>query len=1032
MKSRKRRNPYWQDVAQDKKVQTTCDLNFASWNVRTMLDRDRVDRPERRSAIITRELRKYSVDICALSEVRFGDTGSIREEAGYTIYWSGRTSGRKSESGVALAISNAVITKMSEDPKPVNDRIITLRLPLNGERFCSIIAIYAPTMTNSPNTILQFYKQLENILKPIPKDDKIVLLGDFNARVGENESIWNGVLGKFGTGRANSNGELLLSICTEHQLVITNTCFKHKPAHKNSWMHPRSKHWHLIDFIITRQRDIGDFHDTRAVRGANCSTDHIMIRAKTRLRVRRLIRRSRLRLKKLDVGKLKCGTTRDELESQLNEKLPNLSGTVEDKWASFKSTVYEVSKDTLGFVERKHADWFDGNDSELSKLIENRNQARAEMLNRNTRSTKARFKQHSRLLQKRCRELKNEWWQSKAAELQVLADMNDTRGFHQGLKAVWGPRVNYPDQLLSSDNQTLLSEKKDLLSRWTEHFNSLLNESNEVPPDVTRDLKQHPVQSWMDELPDLKEVADAISLLSSGKSPGSDGIHPEVIKLGGKSLVQCLHEIILDSWKSGTPPQDWKDAQLITLFKKGDRRLCGNYRGISLLSIPGKVYARILLNRLSVYAETLLPEAQCGFRAGRGTVDMIFSLKQVQEKCIEQQMPLYMVFVDFTKAFDTVNRSALWSILRKLGCPDHFTSLIASLHQGMKASVSLKGELSEPFSVNNGVKQGCVLAPTLFSLYLTVVLNQAFKDHHQGVVLQCRPGADLFNVSQFKSSRSTTGAIVRELMFADDIAFVAHSHADAQDIITRFADSARIFGLKINIKKTEVMYQPPPGSTDPGLDIQINGENLNNVKNFKYLGTTVSDNNKHDAELELRISNASKAFGRLRDRVWQNKDLTIKTKCAVYRAIVLSTLLYGVEAWVVYRVAAHRLSVYMMRHLRQILNINWRQHISNTKILEITELPSMYDTLINRCLRWTGHVNRLSNNRLPKLILYSQLAEGTRGIGRPKLRYKDTIKRNLKDKDIPLGSWQKLSTNRADWRRKIRARDKSSSDSMDS
>ena len=101
---------------------------------------------------------------------------------------------------------------------------------------------------------------------------------------------------------------------------------------------------------------------------------------------------------------------------------------------------------------------------------------------------------------------------------------------------------------------------------------------------------------------------------------------------------------------------------------------------------------------------------------------------------------------------------------------------------------------------------------------------------------------------------------------------------------------ARIFGLKINIKKTEVMYQPPPGSTDPGLDIQINGENLKNVKNFKYLGTTVSNNNKHDAELELRISNASKAFGRLRDRVWQNKDLTIKTKCAVYRAIVLSTL----------------------------------------------------------------------------------------------------------------------------------------------
>ena len=103
-------------------------------------------------------------------------------------------------------------------------------------------------------------------------------------------------------------------------------------------------------------------------------------------------------------------------------------------------------------------------------------------------------------------------------------------------------------------------------------------------------------------------------------------------------------------------PQDWKDAQSVMIFKKGDRRICGNYRGISLLSIPGKVFARILLNRLTQHVEQFLPEAQCGFRAGRGTSDMIFSLRQIQEKCIEQNMPLYMIFVDFTKAFDTVNR----------------------------------------------------------------------------------------------------------------------------------------------------------------------------------------------------------------------------------------------------------------------------------------------------------------------------------------------------------------------------------------
>ena len=157
-------------------------------------------------------------------------------------------------------------------------------------------------------------------------------------------------------------------------------------------------------------------------------------------------------------------------------------------------------------------------------------------------------------------------------------------------------------------------------------------------------------------------------------------------------------------------------------------------------------------------------------------------------------------------------------------------------------------------------------------------------------------------------------------------------------------------------------------------------------------------------------------------------DLTIKTKIVVYRAIVLSALLYGVESWVVYKVTAHKLSAFMMRHLRQILNIKWWQFVAKEKILTTTSLPGMYDILISRRLRWTGHVNRLDNTRL----LYSQLTDGTRGIGRPKLRYNDTIKRNLKDCDIPLGSWLSLSRSRDGWRQLIRTRKTSSSATMDS
>lgn len=144
MKSHRKRKSYWQDAAQAKKVHPKpISMEFA-----TMLDREEANRPERRWAIISRELLKYNIDIAALSEVRFPESGSIREESGYTIYWSGKPSGQRCEAGVALAVSNHLIPKLIQDPKPVNDRIMTLRLPLTNNRNCTLIATYTPTMMN--------------------------------------------------------------------------------------------------------------------------------------------------------------------------------------------------------------------------------------------------------------------------------------------------------------------------------------------------------------------------------------------------------------------------------------------------------------------------------------------------------------------------------------------------------------------------------------------------------------------------------------------------------------------------------------------------------------------------------------------------------------------------------------------------------------------------------------------------------------------------------------------------------------------
>ena len=154
-----------------------------------------------------------------------------------------------------------------------------------------------------------------------------------------------------------------------------------------------------------------------------------------------------------------------------------------------------------------------------------------------------------------------------------------------------------------------------------------------------------------------------------------------------------------------------RDAKIVTLYKnKGERSDCNNYRGISLLSIVGKVFARVILSHLQKLAERVYPESQCGFRAERSTVNMIFSLRQLQ-KCREQQMPLYVAFIDLTKAFDLVSRDGLFKILSKIGCPPKLQSLIESFHSNMKGTVQFNGSSSEPFDLPSNVKQGCVLTP---------------------------------------------------------------------------------------------------------------------------------------------------------------------------------------------------------------------------------------------------------------------------------------------------------------------------------
>ena len=154
----------------------------------------------------------------------------------------------------------------------------------------------------------------------------------------------------------------------------------------------------------------------------------------------------------------------------------------------------------------------------------------------------------------------------------------------------------------------------------------------------------------------------------------------------------------------------------------GDRPECGNSRGISVFSVAGKVLANIMLTRLFEHVvDLVLSESQCGFRRGRKTIEMIFVVRQLQEKCREQHQDIYLAFVDLTKAFDTVNRDLLWNILRKFGCPPTFIAILQQFHTDMCAQVVIARSQSSSFPVEVGVKQGWVPAPIIFNLLLVAI-----------------------------------------------------------------------------------------------------------------------------------------------------------------------------------------------------------------------------------------------------------------------------------------------------------------------
>ena len=233
-------------------------------------------------------------------------------------------------------------------------------------------------------------------------------------------------------------------------------------------------------------------------------------------------------------------------------------------------------------------------------------------------------------------------------------------------------------------------------------------------------------------------------------------------------------------------PKDWKKGHLVKLPKKGDLSSCCNWQGIILLSIPGKVLTRIMLERLKTTLDKQLRVEQVRFRQDRSCTDHIATMRIIIEQSLELQAPLCAVFGEFQKSFDNADQDVIWRLMHHYGFPPKFITIIQQLYEGATCQFIHEGKLTEPFNVQTGVRQGCLLSPTIFLVVVGWVMKQSTAGKRTGI--------------QWAFMKQ-----LADLDFADDISLLSHKQQDAQEKLRRVTEEAGKTKLQINIGKTEAM-----------------------------------------------------------------------------------------------------------------------------------------------------------------------------------------------------------------------------------
>lgn len=905
-------------------------------------------------------------DVVGISEIRRNWESVGERKSGNLLFHS---EAKESMFGSGFLI-NKRRSKNIKEFRAISERIALLKIEIHGE-VVMIIQTHLPTTNHKDEEISEMYDKIDKLIWEGEQEKVDVwVIGDFNACIGRRKREEGSFIGNYFHGNRNSRGEQLAKFAVRNRLKIMNSFYQKDPERKWTWISPSGKKFEL-DYMLTK--------DSRSVKDCQVvdlkfSTDHRMVVCKIKKCKNRPFNHTNEVKKAINL-------------SAFAEALIQHANKIKISNDESVQEIYNVLENSVKLAMREA-----GNRS--SNLRSTRNNAKItpktrdlirkrEELNRIiNKSTKQKI-EHAELRKLAKREIRNDLKNHEEKTINaILSDTGSTKLIKKELsttRKTWIQKLEFNQKVITDRSEIAQAATKFYEELYSSKRPEIVNQENQEP--VIAGDQQQPMDVQECEVDKISEheILEAVKKLKKGKASGPDGISNEILKIAIEIMKSKWSMVFTKVLSTGQVPEQWKENDIILLHKKGRKDIISNYRPITLSSCIYKLFASIIAKRISPKINQNQAESQAGFRAGYSTTDHLHSLNQIIEKHNGHGKNLYIAFVDFEKAFDSLEHDSIWKALEADQVDKVYINLLRNIYRGNKAKIRL--DVDGPvFEIKRGVKQGCPLSSFLFNS----VLEHAIKE-----------------INWINKGIYIGNKLLSNLRFADDVALLARNAKDLNDMLKDLESKCLEKGLRINIKKTVVM------TNGPKLSITLNGAQLEYTNEAVYLGQLISFDQKTSHEIERRITKCWSKFWSLRKIL--KGSTSIKMKGKVIEKCILPVLLYGCQTWAPTQRDYSRLDSTQMQLLRSTCGISRLQKIRNKVIRSKfggQELASQKAKKLK--WRWAGHVGRMDEERWAKRTT-AWTPQESKKRGRQRKKWDDFII------DVAGRSWMDKTKDRTGW-----------------